>query len=202
MRWSKAIVWGGVSFGVLFLTSSSVAQGVGFSAQLEQVTTATGGQRITRAARFFQSSDGRTREETELGATVIDVRARTVTVLSHERKHAIVFEMPAGSVEASKALRPYGQMSTTVDQYEGRAIRRVRYREERTDIDHEVWHDDVLRIAVVTIVSRYGSISERRLRNIAVGEPDANLFLVPDGYTVRRGTDPPRSVATVKNPRQ
>ncbi len=145
-----------------------------------------GGRVVSLPGRYYRAADGRVREDFGSGSLVIDLRARTVTLLSHETRQAHVVAVPAATTPRLSASLP-----TRVGDgmHEGRPITKSRFVGQDGG-KGEAWTDDELGLSVMMRTESASSISTKILRNITLRQPDPAVFAVPAGYSVSTMTLP------------
>ena len=145
-----------------------------------------GGRVVSLSGRYYRAADGRVREDFGSGSLVIDLRARTVTLLSHETREAHVVAVPAATTARLSASLP-----TRVGDgmHEGRRITKSRILGQDGE-RLEVWTDDELGLSVMMRTQSANLVNTKILRNITLREPDPSVFAVPPGYAVSTVTLP------------
>lgn len=145
------------------------------------------GRVVSTTGHVYRASDGRTREDSGLGAVITDLNAKTVTLLSFENKQALVFDLtaaPTRSKSQNAVATAFGR--TTLEGFQAIKARGVGPGGEKL----EVWTAESVKAIVFTRTEAPGITKTRYLRNIAVRELDPAIFAVPQGYAVTRQTPP------------
>lgn len=139
-----------------------------------RVTSSTG--------RYYRAADGRVREDVGPTGLVVDPKARTATLLSHEARRAqIVVLAPEAAPRPPLALPiRFGD-----GVHEGRRITKSRMSNPAGG-KSEIWMDEELGLAIMIRTESANQVSTKTLRNIRVREPDSSVFAVPVGYTTNR----------------
>jgi len=148
------------------------------------------GQVISTTGHTYRGSDGRTREDTAQGSVIIDPKGRTVTLLTFANKQALVIDLksvppPQARNASIPSATPFGR--TILEGHEAAKARSVGPQGEKI----EMWTAVDVNAVVFTRAEAPGMTTTRYLRNIAVREPDPQLFEVPKGYSVTKQSPPP-----------
>lgn len=170
--------------------------GQGLSAEFTNTITSGPGHATTTRGRFYRAADGKTREEVDGRVTIVDIARRTWTLLVPERLEAIVLSVPPNQV-GSVAPRDWPGRSATpsADLHNGRAVKKLTLESVGDGPAHEIWTDEATGLVVRHKTSSASGVAVREMKILEVAEPDAELFMVPAGYSVSRGALPPRPVS-------
>ncbi len=139
-----------------------------------------GGRVVSLSGRYYRAADGRVREDFGSGSLVIDLRARTVTLLSHETRQAHVVAVPAATTPWASPSRP---IRAGTGMHEGRPITKSRFVGQDGG-KAEAWTDEELGLSVMMRTESANSVTTRIFRNVTLREPDRSVFAVPSGYEV------------------
>lgn len=139
-----------------------------------------GGRVVSSSGRYYRAADGRVREDIGSNGLVIDLKARTVTHLSHETRQAHIVAVPLATTP-----RPSPSLAMRIGDglHEGRRITRSRVQGQDGG-KGEIWLDEDLGLVVMMRTQSANLVSTRILRNITLREPDSSVFAVPSGYAV------------------
>ena len=162
--------------------STTAAHNFGLSADI--VTTyKVGGRFVTTRGHYYRSADGRLREDSELGALILDMKKRRLTTLSFARQEAVVFALPAEETRpaelTSRTPMPSGHIV-----YDGQPVTqsRVTLADGATQ---ETWTADELGLVVLSKLETSTATTIRELKNISRTEPADSLFESPHGFSLR-----------------
>jgi hypothetical protein len=182
---------------------------IAFSADLTVKTTRRGEYGATSqtdTGRYFRDRLGRTRQDTAAGSTIVDATTRTVITLNHSQKEAVVTIVPLPAPQANQSSDP-----TTLPRQEGGARAPVAGKAEDLgeatlggqrafgrrvispnpfgtkvgSVTTEVWTVPEIGLTVLMKQTSPAGETEQRYDNIRLGEPDSNLFVIPNNYSVR-----------------
>lgn len=153
-------------------------------ADIETTYALANGRQITVSGHFYRSLDGQEREDSPGGATIVDPRNGTVTLLDDDTQEAMVFTVshptPPGSGTSSPA--PYDQGI-----HDGLSVRKTRVEGANGD-RREFWMATDIWLVVFSRSETARLTTTKELRNVRLGDPDPALFTVPEGYTVTQQT--------------
>jgi len=139
------------------------------------------GRVINTHGRYYRSQSGQTREESNLGAVIVDPAERTVTILSAERREARVFTMPeVPPVAPSQKRVPTVTGHSRVD---GRLVTKTRMSGPRGE-KQEMWTDDQLGLVLFARTESERMTTTKTMKNVSVRVPDVALFTIPNGYAI------------------
>jgi hypothetical protein len=164
-------------------TVKTVPNVIPLQAEVETIYRLTDGTLVRTSARYYRSSLGQTREESPLGAVIVDVPSGTITMLIAETKEARVITIPPEQrVRPARSNRPLPEIleETTI---EGNRVSKVRT-EGPQGQKIEVWTAPDLGIALRTRTEVAGAVTTKEFRNVSREEPKPDLFSVPADYTI------------------
>ena len=169
---------------------STTANDLGLSADLVTIYS-IGGHLVTTRGHYYRSADGRLREDSELGALIMDMSKSTLTALSFERREAVVFAIPGEGTRSaevtSRLTMPLGH-----DMHDGRPVTKSLIR-MAAGVRQENWMADAIGVVVRSKLETSTTTTTRELKNISRTEPNDALFEIPPGFSVRREVLPATS---------
>jgi hypothetical protein len=187
------------AIGLTLLSSVLAAQShaVGLDADIETVYTLAGGQQLTSHGHYYRSHDGQlVREDSPLGAVIVDIKQNTVTLLNSETKEARVLRLPPTDKQASK---PAGPPPTAVFGHgvaEGHSLTKSRRSGPHGEV-HEIWTASDIALVMFIKNASQSMTMTKTLQHVSLHEPDAAIFGVPPGYSVREDSPPADFVSGV-----
>lgn len=169
---------------------STAANNSGLSADIVTIYR-VGGRLVTTKGHYYRSSDGRLREDSELGALILDMAKPTLTTLSFERQEAVVFAFPGGETRpAGVTSRPPMPLGHAV--HDGHPVTKSRVT-MADGVTQETWTADELGVVVLSQLETSTATTIRELTNISRRKPADSLFEVPHGFILRREVLPATS---------
>ncbi len=163
----------------------------GLTAQVATSYKTPGGQNVNIPGNFYRSHDGRTREDSGIGATITDTKAGTVTVLNPATKQATIYDARSpvrpklSFIGTTGGFAVFGH--TTV---EGHLLTQTRAQLPNEE-SREVWTAQDIGLPMFVKVSSADHTMTRTLSKVSVQEPAASVFAVPSGYTITHETGAP-----------
>ena len=192
------------------IPNGSPGKAVALTADMTVVTTsrtATGSFQQTESGKFWRSSDGKTRQDNAAGSLINDRAAGMTISLNHQERSATVIQRTPRSQLASgggvpgapTVLPPPGTIETksgqTIERLEAREFSGIEATGMRVTIQNaggrlgpvttETWIAPALGLAILFKETRIDGATEQRYENVQFGEPPADVFQIPSGYTVR-----------------
>jgi len=157
------------------------------AAEYEVTFTLPNGEEFTRRGHISRSASGKMRQDAGLGAMITDLQSGTVTMLVGERNEAHVFTIPE-ELRTRPVLGPNSRVPPTVEPFEettidGRRIAKTLIMGDQGETQ-EVWTATDLGVVTYARFQANGATTTQELRNLTEGEPDPQLFEIPNGYTV------------------
>jgi hypothetical protein len=150
--------------------------------EAEIVTTYTLSQRsYSTRGRYHRAADGRGREDSPLGAVIIDAKQGTVTMLNHAKKEARIVTFSHPSRPRTERLSRFVAFEEAM--VESHTVVKTRA-SGRPGEHQELWTARDLGLVLLTKVDGPAFRMTRELRNISLREPDTALFQLPDDYVI------------------
>lgn len=154
-----------------------------------ETTYLSAGRTSKTTGRYYRSRDGRTREESRIGAVIMDVRSGTFTLLNFTTKEARVFTAAAkGPARAADGASSFAAFAETT--VEGHSVTKARKTGDGGR-SQELWTAKDLGLVVMSKVDTPDRTVTRVLRNVSLREPDPAVFQIPPGYKVTYQSSPP-----------
>jgi hypothetical protein len=151
-------------------------------ADIETTYVLADGRQFTSHGQYFRGRDGElVREDSRLGAMIMDARKGTITTLNYGRKEARV--ITAAAPPASRSVTTPNPVPFEHAIVDGHHVTKTRTTSPQGDV-HEYWTDTDLGLVVLSRVESPGLTTTKLLRNIVVREPGAATFSVPKGFTI------------------
>jgi hypothetical protein len=169
-------------------TAPIKAKSPGIIADIITTYNIAGGRQVTARGRYYRSHDGRVREDSALGAVITDMKKRTLTLVNFDHQEAIVFAIPKKEPTVpGEAKNPAVPVGNAI--HDGRSVTKAHVKtvDGRTQ---EIWTDDDIGLVVLSKLETPTTTTVRELKNVARSEPQASVFDIPHGYSVRRDTLP------------
>jgi hypothetical protein len=157
------------------------------AAEFQVTYTLPNGDELTKRGNIYRSANGKVRQDSGNGAMIADLQAGTVTLLVDERNEARVFTIPQ-ELRQPPVLGADSRVPPTVEPFEETTIDGRRIAKTLTigtqGERQEVWTAPDLGIVTFARYEANGARTTQELRNLSEGEPDPQVFEVPNGYTV------------------
>lgn len=152
-------------------------------ADIDTTYATAGSNPFTVHGRYYRAQDGRVREDSPIGATIIDPAGGTVTLLNFATKEARVLSVPRPLQAAREVGRPQAFTRFGDATIEGHAVAKLRTK-DAGGRDQELWNSDELGLTVYSRTQSTNLVITKSHHDFAFREPDPNLFQIPKDYKV------------------
>lgn len=184
--WTRILVVLGLIGGLSLTPSAQTKSAPPFQADFVTYYKLPDGRVVNSAGYYYRNSRGQVREDSGTSGQIIDLNARTVTMLNHQSKSAVVYKIPAMDVlpNAQAAMAPAPRpVPFARGVLEGHRVTKAKMLGPGGS-KHEVWTADDLGIVVMRRTEAGNSTTTKTFRNLRTTEPDPAVFEIPPGYSV------------------
>ena len=190
------------------IPNSASGKPVALSSDVTVVTvsrTTTGTFSQTEGGKFWRASDSRTRQDKASGSLINDPTTGVTINLNHQERIATVIQrapLPQSQPPSGNAM-PTAPPPEIVQTKSGQVMEQLGERKfgdltatgTRVTIPHaggrigsvtiESWTARELGLRLLYKETRIDGTTEQRYENVQLGEPPADVFQIPSGYSVR-----------------